>query len=87
MNDRYDLIVIGGGILGLAAAYQLLLRRPSPSLAIVEKEPELASHQTGHNSGVLHAGLYYPPGSRKAKFCREGKIRAGAVRAGTQHSL
>jgi L-2-hydroxyglutarate oxidase len=73
MTDRYDLILIGGGILGLAAAYQLLLRRPALSVAVVEKEPELALHQTGHNSGVLHAGLYYPPGSRKARFCREGK--------------
>ncbi len=73
MTDRYDLVVIGGGIVGLATAYQLLLRKPSSSLAVVEKEPELASHQTGHNSGVLHAGLYYAPRSRKARLCREGK--------------
>jgi len=51
----------------------VLLRRPGLSLAVVEKEAELASHQTGHNSGVLHAGLYYAPGSRKARLCREGK--------------
>jgi (S)-2-hydroxyglutarate dehydrogenase len=73
VKDHHDLIVIGGGIVGLATAYQLLLRRPSLALAVVEKEPELASHQTGHNSGVLHAGLYYAPGSRKARLCREGK--------------
>ncbi len=59
--------------MGLATAYQLLLRKPRVSLALVEKEPELATHQTGHNSGVLHAGLYYAAGSRKARLCREGK--------------
>lgn len=73
MTDAYDLVIIGGGILGLAVAYQFLLHRPALSLAVVEKEPELAAHQTGHNSGVLHAGLYYAPGSRKARLCREGK--------------
>ncbi len=73
MTGKYDLAVIGGGIVGLATAHQLLLRKPGLSLAVVEKEAELASHQTGHNSGVLHAGLYYAPGSRKARLCREGK--------------
>jgi len=73
VTGNYDLAVIGGGIVGLATAYQLLLRKPGLSLAVVEKEAELASHQTGHNSGVLHAGLYYAPGSRKARLCREGK--------------
>jgi len=71
--DRYDLIVIGGGIVGLATAYQLLLRRADLRLALLEKESELGTHQTGHNSGVLHAGLYYVPGSSKARLCREGK--------------
>lgn len=71
--NRYDLIVIGGGIVGLATAYQLLLRKPGLRLCLLEKEKELATHQTGHNSGVLHAGLYYPPGSRKARLCSEGK--------------
>jgi L-2-hydroxyglutarate oxidase LhgO len=69
----YRLAVIGGGIVGLAAAYQLLLRKPGLSLALVEKEPDLATQQSGHNSGVLHAGLHYVPGSRKARLCREGK--------------
>ena len=73
MTERYDLIVIGGGIVGLATAYQLLLRKPDLRLCLLEKESELGIHQTGHNSGVLHAGLYYPPGSRKARLCSEGK--------------
>ncbi len=73
MTDRFGLIVIGGGIVGLATAYQLLRLKPGLSLALLEKEPELASHQTGHNSGVLHAGLYYAAGSKKARLCREGR--------------
>lgn len=71
--ERADVAVIGGGLVGLATAYQLMRRRPDLRLALVEKEPELACHQSGHNSGVLHAGLYYPPGSLKARMCREGK--------------
>ncbi len=71
---RYDLIVIGGGIVGLATAFRLLLGKPDLKLCLLEKEKELGTHQTGHNSGVLHAGLYYPPGSRKARLCREGKL-------------
>ncbi len=73
MTERFDLIIIGGGIVGLATAYQLLLRKADLHLALLEKESELGTHQTGHNSGVLHAGLYYAPGSRKACMCREGK--------------
>jgi (S)-2-hydroxyglutarate dehydrogenase len=73
MGGRFDLVVVGGGIVGLATAYRLLLERPRLSLVLLEKEKELATHQTGHNSGVLHAGLYYAPGSRKARLCREGK--------------
>jgi L-2-hydroxyglutarate oxidase LhgO len=72
-EDAVDLAVVGGGIVGLATAYQLLIRRPDLRLAILEKEPELAAHQSGHNSGVLHAGIYYAPGSLKARLCREGK--------------
>lgn len=68
-----DVAVIGGGIVGLATAYRLLERRPGLRLAVIEKEPELARHQSGHNSGVLHAGVYYAPGSLKATLCREGK--------------
>jgi (S)-2-hydroxyglutarate dehydrogenase len=69
----FDLAVVGGGIVGLATAYRLLLDRPRLSVVLLEKESELGTHQTGHNSGVLHAGLYYAPGSRKARLCREGK--------------
>jgi len=69
-----DLAIVGGGIVGLATAYRLLGARPELRLAVVEKEAELATHQSGHNSGVLHAGLYYAPGSLKATLCREGKL-------------
>jgi (S)-2-hydroxyglutarate dehydrogenase len=72
-TDRVDVAIIGAGIIGLATAYQLLERRPDLRLAILEKERTIAAHQTGHNSGVLHAGLYYAPGSLKAELCREGK--------------
>jgi L-2-hydroxyglutarate oxidase LhgO len=71
--DRADLVVVGGGIVGLATAYRLLERRPDLRLAVLEREPELGRHQSGHNSGVLHAGLYYAPGSLKATLCQEGK--------------
>jgi len=65
--------VVGGGILGLAVAREVLRRRPGARVVVLEREPELASHQSGHNSGVLHAGLYYTPGSLKARLCREGR--------------
>ena len=71
----YDFIIIGGGILGLATAYRLLQERPASRLALVEKERGLARHQTGHNSGVIHAGVYYTPGSLKARLCKEGAER------------
>jgi L-2-hydroxyglutarate oxidase LhgO len=73
VSDRFDVVVVGGGIIGLATAYRLLRRHPDVRLAVLEKEAELATHQSGHNSGVLHAGLYYVPGSLKATLCREGK--------------
>jgi L-2-hydroxyglutarate oxidase LhgO len=69
----YDVAVVGGGILGLATARALLRLRPGLSLALLEKEAALATHQTGHNSGVLHSGVYYTPGSLKADLCRRGK--------------
>jgi L-2-hydroxyglutarate oxidase len=71
---QFDVAIVGGGIVGLATAYQLLRARAGLSLVLVEKEAELGVHQTGHNSGVLHAGLYYAPGSLKARLCREGKL-------------
>ncbi len=72
MNTMYDFVVIGGGIVGLSTAWQLQQRYPEKKILVLEKEAEFASHQTGHNSGVIHAGVYYQPGSLKAKFCREG---------------
>ena len=69
-----DLVVVGGGILGVASALALLERSPGLRLTLLEKEPQLAVHQSGHNSGVVHAGLYYPPGSLKASLCREGAL-------------
>ncbi len=68
-----DIIIIGGGIIGLASAYNLIKQYPRKSITILEKEQELAVHQSGRNSGVLHAGIYYQPGSLKAVNCRSGK--------------
>ena len=70
---KYDIAIIGGGIVGLATAYQLTQKSPKLKIAVIEKEPSLALHQTGHNSGVLHSGIYYKPGSLKAINCRQGK--------------
>ncbi|MGB8004898.1 MAG: L-2-hydroxyglutarate oxidase [Gaiellaceae bacterium] len=67
-----DVVVVGGGILGLAVARELITRHPRIRLSVLEKEDELASHQTGHNSGVIHSGIYYAPGSLKARLCVEG---------------
>jgi len=71
-SERCDIAVVGGGILGLAVARELALRNPAASICVLEREPRLASHQTGHNSGVIHAGVYYTPGSLKAQLCVEG---------------
>lgn len=68
-----DFIVVGGGIVGTATARALLLRRPGAGVVLLEKEADLAAHQTGHNSGVIHAGVYYAPGSLKARLCRAGE--------------
>jgi (S)-2-hydroxyglutarate dehydrogenase len=70
--DRYDLVVIGGGIIGLATARELRRRFPGASIAVLEKETSVAAHQTGHNSGVIHSGIYYTPGGLKARLCRQG---------------
>src|SRR5690242_17567196 len=69
---RGDAVIVGGGILGLAVARELLQRRPDMRLVVLEKELELASQQTGHNSGVIHRGIYYKPGSLKASLCVAG---------------
>ena len=68
----YDFVVIGAGILGLSTALELQQRYPDSRVCVVEKEQAPACHQTGHNSGVIHAGVYYTPGSLKAQFCFEG---------------
>src|SRR4051794_617224 len=69
---RCDLVVIGGGILGLAVARELLARHSDATLCVLEREDRLAAHQTSHSSGVIHAGIYYAPGSLKARLCVEG---------------
>ncbi|WP_107653455.1 L-2-hydroxyglutarate oxidase [Nocardia suismassiliense] len=71
-NSTYDFCVIGGGIVGVATAHRLLQRHPGATLVLLEKAAALATHQTGHNSGVIHSGIYYPPDSLKARLCRRG---------------
>ncbi len=73
MEQKFDIVIVGGGIVGLATAHQLTKEFSHLSIAVIEKEKELGEHQTGHNSGVLHSGLYYTPGSKKAILCLEGK--------------
>src|SRR5207245_9258639 len=73
MENSYDIAIIGGGIIGLATARALGERAPRARLVILEKEAKLSTHQTGNNSGVIHSGIYYKPGSYKAKLCVEGK--------------
>ena len=70
---KVDLVVVGGGIVGYASARAIALRRPDWSILLLEAEPELAAQQTGHNSGVIHSGLYYKPGSAKARNCVAGR--------------
>ena len=73
MADQYDIAIIGSGIVGLATARALHERAPDLRIVILEKEARIATHQTGHNSGVIHSGIYYKPGSYKARLCVEGK--------------
>ncbi|XP_003228404.1 L-2-hydroxyglutarate dehydrogenase, mitochondrial [Anolis carolinensis] len=73
-TNTFDVAVVGAGIVGLASARELCLRHPSLTFAVLEKEKELAVHQSGHNSGVIHSGIYYTPGSLKAKLCVEGSL-------------
>src|SRR5262252_8697728 len=70
--DRYDVAVLGAGIVGLAVAREVALRRPGARVLVVDRQPAVAQHQTGHNSGVIHAGVYYAPGSLKAELCVAG---------------
>ena len=85
MTQHADVIIVGGGIVGLATAYSWSLRFPSASVLVLEKEAEVAAHQTGHNSGVLHTGVYYRPGSLKAINCRAGKLAMEAFC--TEHDI
>ena len=75
MADHHDVAIVGAGIVGLATALALLQRRPSLRLAVLEKEAQVGQHQTGHNSGVVHSGIYYRPGSTKARLCADGRRR------------
>ncbi|MBW3577376.1 MAG: L-2-hydroxyglutarate oxidase [Actinobacteria bacterium] len=75
MRSRYDVAIVGGGIIGLATAYSIVRRAPATRIVVVEKEAELASHQTGRNSGVVHAGIYYAPGTMKARLAVAGRRR------------
>ena len=72
-NKEYDIAIVGGGIVGLATAFQLQKKFPKLNLVVFEKEKELAFHQTDRNSGVIHSGLYYKPNSLKAKNCVNGR--------------
>src|SRR4051812_12716335 len=72
MDLKFDVSIIGGGIIGLATGLETLRRFPNLKVGILEKESQIARHQTGHNSGVIHSGIYYRPGSLKAKNCVEG---------------
>lgn len=72
--EKSDLVIVGGGIVGMATAMTLQQRHPDLTVTVVETEKRVGQHQTGHNSGVLHAGIYYKPGSRKALNCRRGKV-------------
>jgi L-2-hydroxyglutarate oxidase len=88
-NMRYDVAIIGGGIVGAATLYKLQIKYPNLNLVLIEKEKMLADHQTGHNSGVIHSGLYYTPGSLKAKNCVEGRheLVAFAKEHGIAHDV
>ncbi|HEX2384485.1 MAG TPA: L-2-hydroxyglutarate oxidase [Acidimicrobiales bacterium] len=77
-----DVVVVGGGIVGLATAYRLGQARPDARITVLEKEATVGRHQSSHNSGVLHAGLYYAPGSKKAELCRRGKAAVEAFADG-----
>jgi (S)-2-hydroxyglutarate dehydrogenase len=82
-DDRFDLAIIGGGIVRLATAHQLQRPQRDLRLVVLEQESTLGAHQSGHNSGVFHAGLYYAPGSHKARLCREGKAELETFRRDT----
>ena len=84
-SRKVEIAVVGGGILGLATAYSLLAGSPNTSLVVIEKEASLGQHQTGRNSGVIHSGIYYRPGSWKAVLCRRG--RSALLQFAEQHGI
>jgi len=88
-NELFDVAIIGGGIVGAATLYKLQLRNPELKIVLIEKEKVLSGHQTGHNSGVIHSGLYYKPGSLKAKNCVKGRheLVAFAKEHGIAHDV
>ncbi len=73
-RTNFDVAIVGAGIVGLATAYQITERYPDRRVLVLEKEDRVGRHQSGHNSGVLHSGIYYTPGSLKARNCRDGKL-------------
>jgi L-2-hydroxyglutarate oxidase len=91
MNDpkTWDVVIVGGGIVGAATMYKLQTRFPAKRILLLEKEPHLADHQTGNNSGVIHSGIYYKPGSYKAKNCVQGRreLVAFAKQHGIAHDI
>ena len=89
MQTQYDVVVVGGGIVGAATFYKLASRYPGLKIALIEKENHLAAHQTGNNSGVIHSGLYYKPGSQKATHCVAGRkeLVAFAKEFGVTHDV
>ena len=86
---KYDAIIIGAGLVGLSTAYHYQLKNPQAKVLVLEKEHTVAQHQSGHNSGVIHSGIYYKPGSLKAKNCIEGyaSIIEFAEKYGIQYDL
>jgi len=84
-NLDFEIVVVGGGIVGLASAYKIASSHPGIRIAVLEKEERLAAHQTGHNSGVIHSGLYYKPGSAKAETCTKG--RKELVKFAEEHGI
>ena len=85
--NRCDLAVVGGGIVGLAVARELTRRLPRSSVCVLEREQQLGQHQTTHNSGVIHAGIYYAPGSLKARLCVDGARELYELLRATPHPL
>ncbi len=79
MEEQFDIIIVGGGIVGLATAYKLCNQLANKKILVLEKEKEVAQHQTSHNSGVIHSGIYYKPGSYKSKKLRELVKRIGEI--------